>query len=204
MRRFVRVNAPLDGVSLIGMLAVGLGARLPREFDRCAAWRAFSDALKICRWQSIHAVVLIDDAHVLVEERDRRDLQRLEHFESDPTTQLTVLETFLESTGESSARWDGQPDPLGSVANRLHALTRSETDRYVAEKLAAATRVERTFTTRAVSRLYEATRGVPRGIDRLGTLSLMAGAVRRLAVITPDVIDYARSECDSIRSPNAA
>jgi hypothetical protein len=37
--------------------------------------------------------------------------------------------------------------------------------------------------------------GIPRGLDRLGSLALMAGALRGLEIITPEVVEGAAREC---------
>jgi type II secretory pathway predicted ATPase ExeA len=87
--------------------------------------------------------------------------------------------------------------PPWQLAIRIPALTRSETARYLDEKLAAAGRPETVFTPRALSRLYDISGGIPRGIDRLGSLALMAGAARGLEMITPEVVTGVAAECST-------
>ncbi len=79
---------------------------------------------------------------------------------------------------------------------RLPALLRSETERYIVAKLAAAGRSEPTFTPRAFGSLHALSGGVPRGIDRLASLALMAGAVRGAEVVTPEVVRDVACECE--------
>ena len=78
---------------------------------------------------------------------------------------------------------------------RLPALTRSEAEQYLAAKLAAAGRDEPTFTPRALNRLHACSLGIPRGLDRLASLALMAGALRGLEIVTPDLIEGVTQEC---------
>ena len=78
---------------------------------------------------------------------------------------------------------------------RLAPLTRSEAAEYLARKLSAAGRSEATFTPRAITRLHLLSQGVPRGLDRLATLALMAGAMRGLEVIGPEVVEGVAAEC---------
>ena len=75
-------------------------------------------------------------------------------------------------------------------------MTRSETAHYVSTKLAAAGREREAFLPPAVGRLHALSGGNPRGVDRLATLALMAGAVRGLEVVTPDVVDGVAVECE--------
>jgi type II secretory pathway predicted ATPase ExeA len=74
-------------------------------------------------------------------------------------------------------------------------LTRSDAEAYLNAKLAMAGRPERTFTPRAITGLHAAAAGNPRTLDRLASLGLMAGALRGLEIITPDVIAGVAREC---------
>jgi type II secretory pathway predicted ATPase ExeA len=194
-RRFARVVGPLDGADLFARLAAGLGANVSGRPTRPGAWKALSEALKLCRWQDLHAVLVIDDAHELVADADRRDLARLARLEPAPGCRLTVVQSVCEAPDGGSEAADSPYQPAWQLRIGIPPLTRSETERYVAEKLAAAGRTEPAFTPRALARLHELSGGVPRGIDHLGSLALMAGAVRGLEVIPLDVISGVALEC---------
>ena len=91
---------------------------------------------------------------------------------------------------------EGMPDPgPWGLAIRLQPLTRSEAERFLTAKLAAAGRDEPAFTPRAITRLHALSAGVPRGLDRLASLALMAGAVRRLEMIPAEVVEGVAREC---------
>jgi len=190
-RRFARVVRPLDGAGVFAGLAEGLGVRVPAAAGRTAAWKALADAVRLCRWQKIHPVLVVDDAHHLVGRADRLDLDRLTHVAPDPSARLTVVLVYGEPDGED----EPNSFPAWQPPIALPALIRSETVRYVAEKLAAAGRPEPAFTPPALGRLHERTGGVPRGIERLGSLALMAGAARGSGLVTPDLVDGAAGEC---------
>jgi MSHA biogenesis protein MshM len=186
-RRFARVDAPLDGAGMFATLASGLGTTVLAGAGRGAAWKALADAVRLCRWQKIHAVLVIDDCQELTDPSDRRDLERLAHLDPNPSTRLTVVQSFRDPHGESASAWQ--------LSIRLSPLTRSESTRYLAEKLAAAGRLEPLFTPRASNLLHDLSGGIPRALDRLGSLALMAGALRGLEMVTPEVIDGAAREC---------
>ena len=194
-RRFAKVSGPVDGPAMITGLAAGLGVVVPSGGSRSAAWKALADGIKLCRWQKLQAVLVIDDCQSLEEGADRRDLQRLSHLDPNPSTRLTVVQSFRESDGEDEESPTADPTPAWQLVIRLAPLTRSETERFVKEKLAAAGRTDPAFTPRSLSRLHDLSGGVPRGIDRLGSLSLMAAAVRGLELVTPDVVDGVAREC---------
>lgn len=196
-RRSARVVGPVDGAAMMAALAAGLGVRAPAPAGRSAAWKALTDAVRLARWQDFQTVLVVEDAQFLVDEADRRDLQRLTHLDPHQSGRLTVVLSFLER--DDPWRIDDVPGaenpPSWELVIGLPALTRTETARYVREKLASAGRDEAAFTPRALSALHELSGGVPRGIDRLGSLALMAAAVRRLEMVTPDVLHGVAHEC---------
>ncbi len=192
-RRFARATSPGDGAGLFASLAAGLGRRVDPDAGRSAAWRALVDSTRLCRWQGVHVVLAVDECQSLAEAGDRLDLERLDHLDPDPGALLTVIRVGRPS-----------PDPEGvatatdwGLAIRLGPLARSEAAGYVAAKLEAAGRPEPTFTPRALTRLHALSGGVPRGLDRLAALALMAGAVRGLEIVPPEVVDAVARESDA-------
>jgi type II secretory pathway predicted ATPase ExeA len=197
-RRIAQIAAPTDGLDLTRQLATALGRAPSSTADRPAAWNALRDAIRLCHWQRAHAVLIVDDADDLSSDADRRDVERLARLEPDPATRLTVILSFGKSP-------DDDEDVHGwRLAVRLRPLTRSETTTYVESKLTAAGRPEPTFTPRALDRLHHLSGGVPRGVDRLGSLALMAGSLRGLEVVGPDIIDGVAGECERPGAGQAA
>ena len=76
-----------------------------------------------------------------------------------------------------------------TLAVGLRPLSCSEAETYLTAKLAAAGCREAIFSQRAVTRLHVHSRGSPRGLDRLASLCLMAGAYRGLEAISSDVVE---------------
>lgn len=188
-RRVAHASGPLDGASLFTALAESLGTRVSAGASRATAWRALAQAVRLERWQRSHVILVVDDVHLLTTSDDRSDLERLAHLESSPTARFTVV-TAGRPPDERlpvAAPWD--------LTIRLSPLTRTEAEQFVVAKLALAGRTEPTFTPRALTRLHAGAEGIPRGLDRLGSLALMAGAMRGLEIITPDVIDGVTREC---------
>lgn len=192
-RRFARVVGPVDGPAMLAGLAAGLGASLPGDAGRSVAWKALADAVRLCHWQKLHPVLVIDDCQVLADPADRRDLERLTHLAPNPSARLTVIQSFGDPDVEESPI--DERIPAWQFVTRLKGLLRSETVRFVEAKMAAAGRTEPAFTPGALERLHALSGGVPRGIDRLGSLSLKAGALGGLDRVTPDVVDGAAAEC---------
>lgn len=187
LRRAARVVSPVEGVEMVSGLAEALGARVPAPQRRGEAWRTLVEAVRLCRCQRLQVVLAIDGCENLREPADQLDLDRLVHVDPHPGSRLTILRVSRDEDAEETRRPSG-------LRIRIGPLTRTDLQRYVEAKLAAAGRSEPTFTPRAINRLHACTLGIPLNIDRLATLGMMAAALRGLEIITPEVIDGAALE----------
>jgi type II secretory pathway predicted ATPase ExeA len=183
-RRFASVSCPPDFTLLLTLLAERLGQRVSREPSRFEAWRALERAVRLAALHGFQVVLAIDDCSERVSTAARDDVDLLIQLGSTPDCDLTILQ--LKQTDPS-----GCSVAVGScdLAIGLQPLTRSQSETYLAAKLERAGSVERIFTPRAVTRLHVLSMGVPRRIEQLAILCLMAGAVRGLEVIHPDLVD---------------
>lgn len=191
-RRFARAGHVTRGAELFGALAQALGVGPKGGSGRESAWRSLSDAMRLCRWQKLATVLIVDDAQCLDTPEDRRDLERLDHLDTHPSARFCVVLSWSDPPDEPS----NAPARDWDLSIRIPPLLRSESVRYVGEKLAAAGRTEPAFTPFALVRLHDLSGGVPRGLDRLATLALMAGALRKREMVTPDLVDAVASECE--------
>ena len=182
------VVSPSDGASLFVDLAEGLGRRVAPGLGRSSAWRALCDAARLCRAQELHVVLAIDGSQSLNEPAYRLDLERLSGLDTHPDGRLTVLDVGRPSVDEP-------PTHPWELVIRIDPLTRGDAEHYLSAKLSAAGRDEPTFTPRALHRLHAWSEGAPSGLDRLASLALMAGAWRRVEIVTPDIIDGVAQEC---------
>ena len=84
---------------------------------------------------------------------------------------------------------DGRPARPWDLVVRLAPMSRGEAEQYLRLKMAAAGRPRSAFTPEAVSRLHALSRGVPRTLEQLATLALMAGALAAVEMVTPDLVE---------------
>lgn len=162
--------------AILGALSVRLPAREP-VLSRLAS------AVRTLRLQKIALVVLVDDA----DEGGRGLLSRLSHLDLHPESRISVIDAGPSDGAGAAEAW--------SLAVRLIPLTRSETGHYLAAKLALAGRREPTFTDRAITAIHSLAAGVPKGLDRIASLAMIAATANRLEIITPEVIHGVFPQC---------
>lgn len=143
--------------------------------------------------QGRQPVFIVDDAQVL---EDRAAWQ---------TWQLLL--TYRERAGiDFSVLFVGQPELLGRLERfpqleerlalvcTLPPLSEAETRGYISHRLDVAGRSEPIFDVAAVRRLWEASAGIPRRIDRLCDFSLLVGYADGLSAISAGHIDAVSQE----------
>jgi type II secretory pathway predicted ATPase ExeA len=182
-RRIAFVASPIDGAGLFGGLAEGLGARVAPAASRAAAWKALSDAARICRCQRLQVILAVDGCENLQDPADVIDVHRLTHLDPHHDARVTVVQATRVEDGRDVGTMPGGP------ALRLLRLTRSEAELYLVAKLADAGRETRAFTTRAVHRLHAYSGGSPRTLNSLASASLMAGATQGLDLVSPELVE---------------
>jgi type II secretory pathway predicted ATPase ExeA len=196
-RTFASVACPPDGVLLFTMLAERLGNRLGLESDRLRSWRALDRSIRAASLQGTHVVLVIDDCQQLTTHTARRDLDFLVHLGTQTSADLTIVQVARPDRDRPS-----DSDGSWTLAVGLEPLTRSQVECYLTTKLGAVGCTEPIFTPRAITRLQALSDGVPRGIQQIASLSLMAGAMRGLEIVPPDVVDGVASQFHAMRGCN--
>jgi type II secretory pathway predicted ATPase ExeA len=139
--------------------------------------------------------IAIDDAGALLESAGSEFLRRVLHLGADTGARITLLLASEENAAGEEI--PAQPVDLRTWALviRLTPLTRAEVEQYLVGKLEAAGCRDRIFTPRAITRLHHRSGGMPRGIDRLASLCLRAGASRGLESVSAALVESVLSEC---------
>jgi type II secretory pathway predicted ATPase ExeA len=189
-RRVVLIETASDELRILGRLAAHLGQSVGRQADIPSRWQALERGVRIAVLQGLHVIVALDNWTIECETRALDDLQALAYDGSGQGARLTTVRVGREP-------WNGGPESRddGALTIGLMHLTRSQVEDYLARKLSAVGCNDPIFTPRAVTRIHGLSRGVPRGLERLASLSLMAGAVKGLEVIPPDLVDGVAQEC---------
>jgi hypothetical protein len=183
-RRWVLVDAPPERAQLLGLLADGLGVPFREGSDPERVWRSLARAIRSAAIEGYHLVFVMDGWDEDTAPVTGKDLAALSAVGGAAGQTVSMLRVGRGIPHERPHWGDSWTLAIG-----LDRLTRSQAGTYLNAKLAGAGCSERVFSPRAVTRLHSWSEGVPRGLDRLATFSLMAGAVEGLKVVPPEVVD---------------
>jgi type II secretory pathway predicted ATPase ExeA len=143
--------------------------------------------------QGRHAVIAVDEAHLLAEAGNLETLRLLTNFDNGAQPTLTLLLVGHTSLMPALDRMPALEERLG-VKCVLRPFTLDETASYVTHRLGAAGANREIFTHDALTRLHQLARGNPRRINRLCDLALLIGFAEEQSMIEAAHIESVAGE----------
>ena len=140
-----------------------------------------------------HAVLAIDEAHLLEETENLETVRLLLNFQHDGGPPWTVLLIGHTRILPSLDRMPGLEERLGAKC-LLRPLSLEETISYVNHRLTAAGAARTIFETESFSALFHLSGGSPRRINRLCDLALLIGYAEERSTITSDQLESVSQE----------
>jgi type II secretory pathway predicted ATPase ExeA len=147
--------------------------------------------------QGRHAVVAIDEAHLLTDPETLEALRLLLNFELAGHPMLTLLLVGQASILPTLDRTPQLEERL-AVKCLLRSLNARETAEYVAHRLHVAGAPGEIFEPEALAKLHELSQGVPRRINRLCDLALLIGFAEQCRRISAAQIETVSHEMVAI------
>lgn len=194
---FVHLVFPqMNSEELLAYLASQLGA-LPSDTPRGGVDET------VCRIESFlsentragrHAVVAIDEAHLLCDGSALETIRLLLNFEQAGRPALTLLLVGQPAMLPAISRMRDLDDRIG-VKMLLRPFTLEETVSYVNHRLTAAGASRTIFDSAALEALHHLTHGIARQINRLADLALLVGYAEELPGLSADHIE---SVCEEL------
>ncbi len=143
--------------------------------------------------QSEHAVVVIDEAHLLDDTRTLEALRLLLNFENDSQPALTLLLVGQPGLLPQIDRMPALEERLG-VKCLLRPFNTDETAGYVNLRLQAAGAKDQIFKPAALEALHELSHGLARQINRLCDLALLVGYAEERKSIDAEQLEAVAQE----------
>ena len=140
-----------------------------------------------------HAVVVVDEAQLLVDSGALEWMRLLLNFETQSGTGLTLLLVGQPALLPALERLPALEERLG-VKCLMRPFTAQETAAYVQHRLAIAGARDSIFSDDALEKLHDLTGGSPRRINRLADLALLIGYAEERDQLTASQIDAVNEE----------
>ncbi len=140
-----------------------------------------------------HAVVIIDEAHLIQSPHTLEAIRLLLNFESDGRPAMTLLlcgQTAILPTLQRTP----QLDQRLAVKCLLRAFSQQETAEYIEHRLKAAGCNRTVFEPEALSTVHALAGGIARNINRLCDLALLIGFAEQQRTISAELIEAVSQE----------
>ena len=171
-------------------LAAGLGTNPNINSTSLQLWRKIDDQIRASRYQNVSSVLIFDD----VEEAETDVLTMLARLaQSDPTDESRL--TLMMACEQSRIHLLGNRlQELCDLRVELEPWTEEETTQFLRQSLTAAACSADLFTESSQQRLFALTGGVPRRVQQLAQLSLVAAAAQDFDTIDDETLDAVYEE----------
>ncbi len=182
-------NTRVTANELLKLLLEDLGVEVPTDADKSDLLILFKDYLTEASREGKMVLVVVDEAQNLAPEvlKEIRMLTNLGQGETQPVQIILVGQPELDET-------INRPD-LAQIRQRIRVnyklghLTRKETEEYIIHRLAVAGCSSNVFTSDAVDRIHQGSRGVPRMVNTLAGEALLSAFVAGHEMVQPGDIE---------------
>jgi general secretion pathway protein A len=144
-----------------------------------------------------HAVVVVDEAHLLLGQETLEAIRLLSNFESDGRPCMTVILSGQPALLPVLDRNPQLEDRL-AVKGLLRPFTESETAEYVDHRLKQAGAERTIFDRDAAGVLQQLSNGNPRRINRLCDLALLVGYAEQQSSVNVSLLETISEELTAV------
>ncbi len=189
------LNPRQSALELVASICDELGVGYPRENDSIKTLIDRLNAHLLERHsQGKRTVLVIDEAQNLSAEV----LEQIRLLTNLETTRHKLLQILLIGQPELQAIMDRpelrQLDQRITARYHLTSLSATETETYIAHRLAVAGCRKKLFTPKALRQIYKGSQGVPRLINIICDRALLGAYARQADLITPALVRQAEQE----------
>jgi general secretion pathway protein A len=180
-------NPLMDHMELLREISFQLGYDNPPSVPKTELMRVIRGQLEINANDGKGTVVIVDEAQVVQDPSVLEELRMLLNMQRDGAFLLTLL-LLGQPELKDRINQNKQFQQRIAVSFALGPLTEAETGAYIRHRLATAGRAEPLFTADAVHAVMQFSGGIPRRINHLCDLALVAGAAARAEAVDQHMI----------------
>jgi type II secretory pathway predicted ATPase ExeA len=175
----------LDPEEFLWRLAAGIGLNPELAESPFALWRHIDDQFSAFRYQ-LKPLVILFDSFEAVTPGVAALVSRVAHTDDLPGLRLSVI---------ISGRPYQRPNPgrellqFTDLRIDLVAWNQQETEEFVVHALEQVGATRPIFSQPALARLYDLSQGLPRRVNQLAELALLAGAGQELEIIDAETVE---------------
>lgn len=162
----------LDDTELLAEVATGLGLNPDPADSPRRLWRSVAERMVACRFERRGCLLLLDDADGCYAS-GRRVVERLLDLDIAPDARQMVILSGQEIELRSFGR---ELLERAELRIDLHPLAEADAAQYISERLRRVGGDRQTFEPAAAAALWHLSSGLPRRINQLAELCLIAGA----------------------------
>jgi len=179
-------NPRLNDLDLLRMIVHHLGTVEPPQ-SKTDVLNTLQDTLLDNMRNEKETVVIIDEAHTIDDPKIFEEIRLLLNFQLTNKFLLTLL---LLGQPELKQKVDKniQLEQRISVKCYLGSLSEEETKKYVVHRLKVAGRIDPVFSETAIGKLFTYSGGIPRRINRLCDMCLLAGFAKKTDIIEENIV----------------
>jgi general secretion pathway protein A len=186
----------MDSYEFLWATAGALGINPDREVGRGLLWSAVADRLTEFRLQRQRSVLLLDDVHAAPAEV-MQHLARLVQLDLSPESGLTIV---LTCDADQANRLSRGLLELAELRVDLESWSPEDTASYLADALHRVGRDAPIFDSSAAARIHDLADGVPRRVNQLADMALLAAAGQELDHIDGPMVEEVFHELAVVES----
>lgn len=192
-------NPLLSYVELLMTIARGLGVTdLPEKKTEVltnVVLDSLEKALQNNRRDGKETVVIIDEAHIITEHKVWEEIRLLLNFQLDDVFLLTLV-LMGQPELKNNIMSNKQLSQRIAIRYHLNGFKREETSEYIKYRLKMAGREEPIFNDKALALIHDKSGGIPRRINQICDMCLLAGFGQKLDQIGPEVAQEVVSDLE--------
>jgi general secretion pathway protein A len=179
-------NPRLDDIELLRMIVYQLGNKQP-PIRKTDVLNNLHDILLDNMRNGKETMIIIDEAHAIQDDNIIEEIRLLLNFQLEDRFLLTLLLLGQPELKEKVNR-NSQLEQRISIKCHLGSLNKKDARNYIIHRLKVADRTDAMFTNKAIDLIFDYSGGIPRRINRLCEMCLLAGFGKGVDRIDEDIV----------------